>query len=454
MISVEESESLMGLLNGGEQRPMEEIITADFNSKFPSSLRFRFCSSLYILLQDKKILKPTQRLVALAILHQTYSSQQPSSNPFISFLVNAACDDEAEKYERAFILQLLSSTNSITVKEVLKLSAADYIKSFDPSSLAFPQLEQLQQLYINKVHPEPFKCLFKNTCVKNVIPDPDMPHGCDENSPEFELQPGVKPKIGSGDRDETITGLLQNLSLEGLRPQWIRPLPPRLPVQDGELAWLNPGNNHELLWDYGMCADASRGAAVRDLIAKALKGPLAPAQQEQVLVELTNDPKLVYHCGLTPRKLPELVENNPLIAVEALIKLMNSPEISEYFTVLVNMDMGLHSMEVVNRLTTAVELPTEFVHMYITNCISSCENIKDKYMQNRLVRLVCVFLQSLIRNKIINVQDLFIEVQAFCIEFSRIREAAGLFRLLKTLERAKWQPRPRGFCESLGPRNI
>lgn len=29
-----------------------------------------------------------------------------------------------------------------------------------------------------------------------------------------------------------------------------------------------------------MCADTSRGAAVRDLIAKALKGPLLPAQYE------------------------------------------------------------------------------------------------------------------------------------------------------------------------------
>ncbi|PIN00054.1 hypothetical protein CDL12_27442 [Handroanthus impetiginosus] len=435
MLGFEDCGKLLRLLNGGEQRTFEEII-ADFNSEFPPSLHFYMCSALEFLTADpkEKILNPSQRLIAFALIHEAYASQQPSSNPFISQLVDAACDDEAEKYERAFILQLLGSSSTANCKELLKQSAADYIKNFDLSSHSFPQREHMQQQYCGKIQPEPFKCLFKDNSVKNIIPDPDVPRGCNSNSAEFDSQPGVTSKLGSGNRDETVAGLLSSLSLEGLGPQWVRPSPPRLPVMDGELLWLNPDMNHELLWDYGMCADTSRGAAVRDLIAKALKGPLVPVQQEQVLVELANDPKLVYHCGLTPKKLPDLVENNPMIAVEVLIKLVNSPEISEYFTVLVNMEMSLHSMEVVNRLTTTIELPTEFLHTYISNCISACQGIKDRYMQNRLVRLVCVFLQSLIRNKIINVHDIFIEVQAFCIEFSRIREAAGLFRLLKTLE--------------------
>ncbi|XP_030505893.1 uncharacterized protein LOC115720847 isoform X1 [Cannabis sativa] len=435
VLTADESKTLYTFLRA-DQRPLNHIIS-DFNSVFPTTSlpHYIACFSLSTLLQDKKMLNSTQRLIAFALLHQSYSSQTSSANPFITLFINAACNDDAEKCERAFLLLLLSSDTSSNGKEFLKQSATDYINGFDPSSMnAFPQQAQLEQQYCDKANPEPYNCLFKDGSVRNIISDPDVPDGCDPNSSEFDLQWRDKPKIGSGDRDETVLGFLSSLSMEGLGPHWSRPVPPRLPLQDGELVWLNPGDNHELLWDYGMCVDTSRGTAVRDLITKALKGPLVPNQQEQVLLELANDPKLVYHCGLTPRKLPELVENNPLIAVEVLTKLINSPEIADYFTVLVNMDMSLHSMEVVNRLTTAVELPSEFIRMYITNCISSCENIKDKYMQNRLVRLVCVFLQSLIRNNIINVKDLFIEVQAFCIEFSRIREAAALFRLLKSLE--------------------
>ncbi|KAK6153829.1 hypothetical protein DH2020_013468 [Rehmannia glutinosa] len=441
MLGFEDCGKLLRLLNGGEENTIEEI---------------------------EKILGPTQRLIAFAIIYQAYATQQPSSNPFISKLVDAACDDEAEKYERAFVLQLLGSSSVMNSKELLKQSAADYIKNFDLSSHSFPQREHMQQQYCGKTQLEPFKCLFKDNAVKNVLPDPDVPRGCNSNSLEFDAQPGVTSKIGSGNRDETVAGLLSTFSLEGLGPQWIRPTPPRLPVMDAELLWLNPDINHELLWDYGMCADTSRGAAVRDLIAKALKGPLVPVQQEQVLVELANDPKLVYHCGLTPKKLPndifaqDLVENNPMIAVEVLIKLVNSPEISEYFTVLVNMEMSLHSMEVVNRLTTTIELPTEFLHTYISNCISACQGIKvyaeqtcetaassagrRPAMGHQGPGFETYQLQLLLMSRGLrcwgahgylefgSFHDIFIEVQAFCIEFSRIREAAGLFRLLKTLE--------------------
>jgi len=240
------------------------------------------------------------------------------------------------------------------------------------------------------------------------------------------------------------------------------PPPPLLSTDQGgtELIWMNPlDSEHKFLFDDTIGSDnqsnrssdnnndsnsgftdtAGVSPHLKNLLESAFKSALPNEQLTEISNELRNV-KNTSGLRFCLDHLAALTENNPIAAVDLLLKVLVSSGVGseyqmlEFLKALVNIPMSVHSMEVVNRLTNEVELPNEFIHMYISNCIQTCEAIQDKFHQNRLVRLLCVFLQSLIRNKVVNVSDLMVEMQAFCIEFSGIREAAALFRLMKSLD--------------------
>lgn len=410
-----------------------ESLSNTFHKKFDQGDYYKVGCGLIMLLQQDLLEKPEQRLAAITMLHELYRGEPLATTPFASVFIHLLHPPEQQssvgtpKLECPGLLPPLTSSEKNFVAQlvtdvpkdvILKKTASQIINS----DITGPTNIDLSAIQLTVAEKQSELSHTSRSAIPAVLSFPD------KQTNTYSIEPNKK--------DEVVKMLLTTENLfKVCKPEFVTLAPPLLNCQD-EPVWFTVTSPKEytIAYDITMCNSSVTCREARQLMAKAFKSALTLQQQQQLLTELENDSKLVYHVGLTPSKLPELVENNPLIAIEVLLKLMQSTQLTEYFTVLVNMEMSLHSMEVVNRLTTTVDLPTEFVHLYISNCISTCETIKDKYMQNRLVRLVCVFLQSLIRNKIINVQELFIEVQAFCIEFSRIREAAALFRLLKQLE--------------------
>jgi len=403
-----------------------EAIANALHHYFGPNDYLRVGTALLMMFQHPDLLPDqNQRISVLFLLYEMYRSQPIIKNPFASLFIQLLSENspmssnvEISKQEKLFLYQLL--TSPALTREILKKTPRQ-ILSLDTLNALSIDVSGLQAALVEKQSDLP---QISQTGVSTIICDPDP-----DSNGNINLQ--VSHQV-----IESMLCTSVDPSLEDtFQPPHVHIAPPLHKANKNELIWMNPfDRSYSIQWDEMMCSENSVEVEVRQLMAKAFKGALSLPQQQQLLKELEKDTKLVYHVGLTPTKLPDLVENNPLVAIEVLLKMMQSTQITEYFSVLVNMEMSLHSMEVVNRLTTAVDLPREFIHFYISNCISKCETIKDKYMQSRLVRLVCVFLQSLIRNKSISIQDIAIEVKAFCIEFSNIREAASLFRLLRSVE--------------------
>jgi hypothetical protein len=109
----------------------------------------------------------------------------------------------------------------------------------------------------------------------------------------------------------------------------------------------------------------------------------------------------------------------------------------ELITSLEFIPISLGSLEMLNDLVSKTTLLTgdetqHLVHGALSNGVRTAEAMEDggrgRQAQARLVRLLCLFLQSILRNEVVAERDVFYVVQDLGVKFMFVKEARELWR--------------------------
>jgi hypothetical protein len=209
--------------------------------------------------------------------------------------------------------------------------------------------------------------------------------------------------------------------------EYLRPLPDLLDIRPIEAKWVTPGFIPTLLWDLDLNDIASSS---RELLTQAFKETLNTEQLNAFRDTIDTYPEVLQKLRLTPENFTKLVMTNTELAGDLLVLLHNSPNLTDYFMVLVDFKVCSQSMELMYRLVNEMDIPSEVIETFLKNSIISCEDIKEADVQMRHVRLLCLLVVSLLSNSIIEANNLTRELLDLGSKFQNLPEVDELFRVL------------------------
>ena len=174
------------------------------------------------------------------------------------------------------------------------------------------------------------------------------------------------------------------------------------------------------------------------LLAAACAAPLAPEQQQDLLAELVGADAAAVSDAVTAEEISfQLVEHNPLIAMQCLVALQR--QVADYLPALLAAEISQNTLEVVHRLSMSVELPREFVRDLIANALYDL--LLGSSADAEVVRTVSVFVDGMVSSGTITPEDVSDEARAFFEQATGVPEAA---ELLSTLGLKTPPPEPAG----------
>jgi len=165
---------------------------------------------------------------------------------------------------------------------------------------------------------------------------------------------------------------------------------------------------------------------------------LPPDQQRSLLHVFVQHPNSIFKCGLSPAKIPALVEANKEIGNAVLQRLCTTEYRDEFLAALTKADISEPSCDVVLRLVSSGVMPVSSLLAFISHGVKSLEGraaTDSKSVQHRATRVFAVLCHNLVISKVLKHSDVICELQHFCTANASVAEVAQLYGVIrKTLE--------------------
>ncbi|OLL23190.1 CCR4-NOT transcription complex subunit 11 [Neolecta irregularis DAH-3] len=205
---------------------------------------------------------------------------------------------------------------------------------------------------------------------------------------------------------------------------------------------------------------------VGDYFRRASIEELTKAEVENIMNYLQNDTLPLLSLDLSISTLTEMIKFNSILTRLVISILLESPKRTEYalpvgeiyvsriLATLPYLPANLQTLELLNLLITqpailknalTAEDASTLVHAFLANATRATESLGlpanaitnevaiDRAAQARQVQLLCLFIQALLRNNVMNLSEYFYDIQSLCVNFLWVPEAAELFKLAKTV---------------------
>uniref|UniRef100_A0A5S6R4G7 CCR4-NOT transcription complex subunit 11 n=1 Tax=Trichuris muris TaxID=70415 RepID=A0A5S6R4G7_TRIMR len=180
----------------------------------------------------------------------------------------------------------------------------------------------------------------------------------------------------------------------------------------------------------------AEGEPMDELIRKAMIVTLSMARQQRLLklFEKRTDDGLV--SIVNEDVFERLINLNPLLAVYIFCRLVSAGQAKRYFQRVLDMDLSLNVLDVVNRVTTAIYMPIDFLYDFLYKCYShyAGKPSSNGSPHKRMITLIISFTESLFERRLIDVIGIRYEALHFCLLHINLSQAVGLYRQLKISE--------------------